>query len=50
MKYMTFVAGDDLPGPEELAVMQREIPGWAEELAGRGIRVLGRPLDIPRRR
>jgi hypothetical protein len=47
MKYLTFVAGDDLPGPEELAVMQREIPGWAEEMNSRGVRLLGRPLDIP---
>jgi hypothetical protein len=47
MKYLTFVAGDDLPGPEELAVMQREIPGWAKEWEGRGVRLLGRPLDIP---
>ena len=47
MKYLNFVAGDDLPGADELAVMQREIPGWAEELTGRGVRLLGRPLDIP---
>lgn len=47
MKYLCFVAGDDLPGPEELAVMQREIPGWVEEMDGRGVRLLGRALDIP---
>ncbi|HEY3952558.1 MAG TPA: YciI family protein [Streptosporangiaceae bacterium] len=47
MKYLCFVAGDDLPGPEELAVMQREIPGWVKEMGGRGVRLLGRALDIP---
>jgi hypothetical protein len=47
MKYLGFVAGDHLPWPEELAVMQREIPGWTEEMEGRGVYLLGRPLDIP---
>ena len=30
MKYLSFVMGDHLPEPPELAVMQREIPGFVE--------------------
>ena len=47
MKYLNFVGADGLPAPEELAVMQREIPGWVEEMERRGVRLLGRPLDLP---
>ena len=47
MKYLDFVGADGLPAPEELAVMQREIPGWIEEMERRGVRLLGRPLDLP---
>jgi hypothetical protein len=47
MKYLNFVMGDALPGPADLAVMQREIPGWTDELKARGVYLLGRPLDIP---
>ena len=39
-----------MPAPKELAVMQREIPGWAEEMDCRGVRLLGRELDLGRRR
>jgi len=27
--------------------MQRELPGWIEEMNGRGVRLLGRELDLP---
>jgi hypothetical protein len=47
MKYLLFIWAGGLPAPEELAVMQREIPGWARELDGRGVRLLGRELDLP---
>ena len=48
MKYAVFViCNDGLPAPEELAVMQRECPGWAEEMERRGVRLLGRELDLP---
>lgn len=47
MKYLLFIWADGLPAPEELAVMQREIPGWVEEMNGRGVRLLGRELDLP---
>jgi hypothetical protein len=45
MKYLNFVAASGRPAREDLAVMQREIPGWEEET--RGIRLLGRALDLP---
>ena len=47
MKYLNFVGADSLSAPEELAVMQREIPRWSEEMQDRGVRLLGRPLDLP---
>jgi hypothetical protein len=48
MKYLVFIICDDgLPAPEELAVMQRELPGWAQEMKGRGVYLLGRELDLP---
>jgi hypothetical protein len=47
MKYVSFIWAAGLPAPEELAVMQRELPGWVEEMDGRGVRLLGRELDLP---
>src|ERR1700760_3742679 len=48
MKYLNFVvASGGRPAPEEVAVMQRDIPGWVEDLQARGIRQLGRALDLP---
>jgi hypothetical protein len=47
MKYLAFIWADGLPAPEALAVMQRELPGWDEEMTGRGVRLLGRELDLP---
>ena len=48
MKYALFIICDDgLPTAEDLAVMQREGPGWVEEMERRGVRLLGRELDLP---
>jgi hypothetical protein len=48
MNYLLFIiCSDGLPAPEELAVMQRELPGWVEEVERRGVRLLGRELDLP---
>jgi hypothetical protein len=47
MKYVAFI-GTEGPAPAEaLAVMRRELPGWIEEMDGRGVRLLGRELDLP---
>jgi hypothetical protein len=47
MRYLLLVGSEGLAAPEEVAVMQREIPGWAEEMERRGVLLLGRPLDLP---
>lgn len=47
MNYLLLIASDHKTTPEELAVMQREIPGWAEEMDRRGVRLLGRELELP---
>jgi hypothetical protein len=47
MKYMAFVGADGLPARPDVAVMQREIPGYVQEMEGRGLRLAGRPLDLP---
>jgi hypothetical protein len=53
MKYLLFIAGntehssDGTAAPEELAVMQRELPRWAKEVDSHGVRLLGRELDLP---
>jgi len=47
MKYLTFIWADGLPEPEALTVMQRELPGYVEEMTGRGVRLFGRELDLP---
>src|SRR5438270_531015 len=47
MKYVLFVCSDGMPALEQSAVMQREVPGWVEEMDGRGVRLLGRQLELP---
>jgi hypothetical protein len=47
MKYLLLIRADGLPAPEELAVMQRELPAYLEEMDGRGVRLFGRELDLP---
>jgi hypothetical protein len=47
MKYLFFVCADAMPAPDELAVLRRELPGWVQEMEGRGVRLLGRELDPP---
>src|SRR5258707_7616120 len=36
MKHLFFICADGLPAPEDLAAIQRELPGWVEEMDGRG--------------
>jgi hypothetical protein len=47
MKYLAFIWSQGRSAPEELAVMQRELPGYIEEMERRGVRLLGRELDLP---
>lgn len=47
MNYLLLIASEHKTTPEELATMQREIPGWVEEMDGRGVRILGRELELP---
>jgi hypothetical protein len=47
MKYLLIVASEGRAAPEEVAVMQREIPGWDEEMERRGVLLIGRPLNLP---
>jgi hypothetical protein len=47
MKYLLFIYSDGVPVPDALAVMQRELPAWIEEMDGRGARLFGRELELP---
>jgi len=47
MKYLLIVCAGGPLAPEDLAVMQRECPGWVEEMDDRGVRLLGRELEPP---
>lgn len=47
MKYLAFICADGMPATEDMAVLQRECPRWVEEMEGRGVRLLGRELDLP---
>jgi hypothetical protein len=47
MNYLLLIASDHKTTPEELAAMQREVPGWVEAMDGRGVRLLGRELELP---
>jgi hypothetical protein len=47
MKYLACIWADGLPAPEDLAVIQRELPAWVEEMDRRGVRLLGRELELP---
>jgi len=47
MNYLLFIWAHGRPAPNDLAVMQREVPGWVEEMDGRGVRLLGRELELP---
>jgi hypothetical protein len=44
MKYLSFIWAEGLPAPEALAVMKRELPGWIEEMDGRGVRLCARSI------
>ena len=47
MNYLLFICGEGKTAPEAMAVMQRECPDWVDEMDGRGVRLLGRELDLP---
>lgn len=47
MNYVLFIGSDHKTTGEELAVMRREVPGWVEEMGDRGVRLLGRELELP---
>ena len=47
MKYLAFIWSEGLAAPEELAVMRREISGYVAEMERRGVRLLGRELQLP---
>jgi hypothetical protein len=47
MNYLLFICADGIPAPEEMAVLQRDCPRWVEEMQGRGVRLLGRELELP---
>jgi hypothetical protein len=47
MKYLLFICSEGDTAPEHMAVMQRECPGWVEEMDARGVRLLGRELERP---
>lgn len=47
MKYLQLIWADGRPSKEDIAVMNREIPAFDEEMNSRGIRLFGRELDLP---
>src|ERR1700759_986014 len=47
MDFLHFIWAEGMPSPDELTVLQREIPAWVQEMDRRGIRRLGRELDLP---
>lgn len=47
MNYVLFICSDGRSTPEQIAAMQREVPGWVEEMDARGVRLLGRELRLP---
>jgi hypothetical protein len=47
MKYLAFICADGIPTAKDMVVLQRECPRWVEEMEVRGVRLLGRELDLP---
>lgn len=47
MRYVSIIWAAGLPSPEDLAVIQRELPAWVDDVNARGIRLIGRELDLP---
>ena len=47
MKYLALIGTTGPQPPDALAVMQRDLPGWIDEMNGSGRRLLGRELDFP---
>ena len=48
MRYLSLIWADGRPSPEDIAVLQRELPAWDERMGGRGVRLFGRELELPR--
>jgi hypothetical protein len=47
MKYVAFVGTGGRMPPEAMAIMNRDLPGYIEEMDRRGVRLFGRELDLP---
>jgi hypothetical protein len=47
MNYLLLIWADGMPASDDLAMLQRDIPGWVEEMDRRGVRRFGRELDLP---
>jgi hypothetical protein len=47
MKYVAFVGTGGRMPPEAVAIMNRDLPGYIEEMDRRGVRLFGRELDLP---
>src|SRR5215469_3359294 len=47
MKFVSFIWADGMPAPQDLAVIQRELPAWVKDVDSRGVRLFGRELDLP---
>lgn len=47
MNYLALIWADGRPAREDLAVMQRELPAFGEEMDRRGVRLFGRELELP---
>jgi hypothetical protein len=48
MKYLAFIGTEGRTPPEAVAIMNRDIPAYDEEMERRGVRLLGRELDLPK--
>jgi hypothetical protein len=47
MDFLNFIWAEGMPTPDQLTVLQREIPAWVREMDERGVRRFGRELDLP---
>ena len=47
MKYLLLICVDGIEDPEADAAIEREIPGWIDEMQRRGIRLEGHELQPP---
>lgn len=47
MQYLQLLWADGRPSREDIEVMNQEFPAYEEEMKPRGVRLLGRELDLP---